>query len=126
MAKNILLVEDDPVAALCLRHCLERLGLAAVRGVRQGEEALELLARDRFDAVLMDINLAGRLDGVETAARINARSELPVIFLTGNRDPSTRRRAAATGHCAILDKPVDPDQLAAALRRALRPNPCPP
>lgn len=116
---NILLVEDDPVDALYLRHVLQRLGYDAVRTVPRGEEALEAFARDRFDAVLMDVNLAGRLDGVETAARINARSGLPVIYLTGNHDPAIRRRAAATRHWAILDKPVDPGRLETVLRRAL-------
>lgn len=122
---GIMLVEDDLLTILSLRRHLELMGLGVCLVVQSGEDALERLAGLRPDAVLMDINLAGELDGVQTTARINAVSDVPVIYVSGNNDPQTRSRVQATRHRAFLGKPCDHGALKAAIAQALLPGTAP-
>ncbi|HAE22280.1 MAG TPA: hypothetical protein DCG47_08160 [Spirochaetaceae bacterium] len=85
--KRILLVEDEALIALCEKSSLERYGYEVVT-VNSGEKAVALIDEEHgFDLILMDINLGQGIDGTEAAARILARQELPVVFLSSHTDP---------------------------------------
>jgi PAS domain S-box-containing protein len=85
--KNILLVEDEALIALSEKSSLERYGYDVVT-VDTGEKAVALIDDEHsFDLILMDINLGRGIDGTEAAARILARQELPVLFLSSHTDP---------------------------------------
>lgn len=116
---NLLVAEDDPVNALIARKCLEGLGIA-VTLVTDGEAASEVLEVREFDAALLDQRMPLR-DGPDVARRARAAGlDLPLIALTANASESDRTTCLDAGMDEFLAKPLDPDQLAAALTRLCR------
>ncbi len=82
VSAKILIVEDERIVALDIKSSLENLGYTVTGIVASGEAALTKVAESRPDLVLMDINLKGDMDGVETAEQIRAHFSIPVIYLT--------------------------------------------
>jgi len=116
---RILLVEDESVVALDVRYRLGKLGYAVVAVAASGEQALEMAATLSPDLIVMDIMLAGPLDGVEVAARIREHCGTPVVFLTAHSDSATLKRAGATGPYGYIIKPFEDRELQTALEIAL-------
>lgn len=112
---RILMVEDEVITAMVMEADLQDAGYPVSRRVSSGEEAVSLAAEEVFDVVLMDIRLAGQIDGVEAARRIQEIRETPVIFMTGYQDEETHRRAEELSPLAYLVKPVNGAQLASLL-----------
>ncbi len=91
--------------------------------VASGEEALERLKSNQYDAVVLDGMMPG-LDGYETCRRMKAdpaTAHVPVVFLTAKTQRDEVARALALGAMACLTKPFDPLTLAGELRAALGP-----
>jgi CheY-like chemotaxis protein len=80
--KKILIVEDETITALHLRQHLSRLGYQVSAAATSGEEAVLLAEQLNPDLVLMDVKLAGKMDGVEASQRIQEKRSVPVIYLT--------------------------------------------
>ena len=116
---NILVVEDEGIIAEDIRVTLERVGHNVVAVCASGEEAIGLVDEHPPDLVLMDIHLAGAVDGIETAARIRSRHDLPIIYLTAYADSETLLRAKETGPFAYLVKPFDEKDLKPAIELTL-------
>jgi CheY-like chemotaxis protein len=114
--KRILVVEDDNINQLALTKMLQKLGHVSVL-VENGQKALDMLARERFDCVLMDIQMPV-MDGMEATRRIRASrsagvpADIPIIALTGHAMAGDRERFLEEGMSAYLSKPVDMDCLA--------------
>lgn len=118
---NILVVEDDPIIAADLQDRLEELDYLVMGPVASGEEALELVkGNPQPDLVLMDIQLEGIRDGIETAAQIRQHKKLPLIFLTSNSDSRTFSRAKTVDPQAFLSKPFRSRDLIHAIELAIR------
>jgi hypothetical protein len=108
MSKNtILIVEDEAIIAHDLASKVQRLGYEVVGIASTGEEAIELSRKYRPALVLMDIQLAGAMDGIEAAQQIHNECNLPVLFLTANADPSTNERMRQAGSVGCIMKPFD-------------------
>lgn len=103
--KSILIVEDEPIIAADLHDRLSDLGYRVQGIVDTGEEALREVSKQVPDLVLLDVQLAGKLDGVETALRLRDITEVPLIFLTSNSDDATFRRARQAQPRAFISKP---------------------
>ncbi len=116
---RIFIVENERIVALALQRALHKLGYAVVGMAASGEEALEAVGQAAPDLLLMDIQLAGELDGVATAERLHATHDLPVIFLTGYSDSETLARAQITGPSAYILKPFEERELHIAIDTAL-------
>jgi PAS domain S-box-containing protein len=119
MKTNLLIVEDDGILAANLEALVAELGYGVLGPVSTGEAALALLEEQPADLVLMDIELAGVLNGIETAAIITGRSDVPIVFLTGfSQDPllEQAKRASPYGY---LIKPVPERELAATVTMSL-------
>ncbi len=114
---RILLVEDEFIIAMYMRRLLEKLGAQVEGPFATGEEALRGAERFRPDLVLMDIKLAGEMDGVETADRLRARSPAAVVFTSAFSDEETRSRAAGVNPAGFLTKPVEEGDLSLLLSR---------
>jgi DNA-binding LytR/AlgR family response regulator len=102
---HILIVEDDPIIAADIGWQLRDLGMEVAETCETGEEALVFLAAHRPNLILMDIQLAGDLDGIQTAIQIREKYDIPLIFLTSNTDEKTFSQAKAARPAAFLSKP---------------------
>lgn len=116
---KILVVEDDDVLAKVITWRLTNLGYDVCGRTSSGEETLELLAKERPDLVLMDINIKGDIDGIETTSRIKKEFGLPVVYLTSHSDGTTLERAKATGPDGFVLKPFNDNDLRIAVELAL-------
>lgn len=113
---RILLVEDNPVNQLVAKGMLGKLGCEVVIS-SHGGEALEALARDTFDLVLMDCNMPV-MDGYEATRLIRQNSDwrdLPIIALTANAMPEERERCKTAGMSDYLAKPFHREELSSLL-----------
>ena len=117
---KILVVEDEAVIARDLRTTLQDLGYAVPVPVGSSERALEAIAADPPDLVLMDIRIRGAMDGIQTAARVRETHDVPVIFLTSHSDEATIARASATSAYGFVFKPFSDKVLRAAIEAALK------
>ena len=102
---KLLIVEDDPIIAADLERAMKKMGYEVLDAVESGEEALEIVAQDPPDLVLMDIQLEGDLDGIDTAHMISKQQAIPIIYLTSNTDERTFNRAKLTQPHGFLSKP---------------------
>ncbi|MFT4833137.1 MAG: DNA-binding LytR/AlgR family response regulator [Psychroserpens sp.] len=102
---KILIVEDEMLIAANISLQLQNLGYEIGGVFPRGEEALAHLKEHPADIVLLDIQLKGALDGIETAAKIKDLYGLPIIFLTANTDDSHFNRAKETHPHAFISKP---------------------
>lgn len=116
---KILIVEDDGIIAARMEEGLKRRGYDVIGTFAAGEEAIEDAERNRPDLVLMDIELAGDLNGVMTADIIRDRFDIPVIFLTAYSDESLVQTAKMTEPYGYLVKPFQDAELVAAIETAL-------
>ncbi|MCI0627922.1 MAG: response regulator [Acidobacteria bacterium] len=116
---EILVVEDEAIVAADLVARLRRLRYGVPAVVSSGEEALEQVPKTNPSLVLMDIKLAGELDGIEAARRIQTQFAIPVIYVTAHSDEATLARAKATGPYGYLIKPFDMDELRTTIEVAL-------
>jgi len=115
---RVLLVEDNAVNRKVVARLLESFG-CTVELAEHGRQALELVAPDRFDVVLMDAQMP-EMDGYEATAQIRARlgdAAPPVVALTANALHGDRERCLQAGMSDYLSKPVRPAELREVLRR---------
>ena len=116
---KILIVEDEAVVARDISHQVAELGYEPVGTTRRGEDALVLAEQQRPDLVLMDIQLAGGLDGIDAAQAIRERFSIPVVFLTAFAEEATLQRAKAAEPFGYIIKPFDDRELRAVIEMSL-------
>lgn len=116
-AYKILLVEDQALLAEDLLHRLHHLGYGSVLGpFDSAEDALDQEA----DIAVLDINLKGKMSGVELAALLNQDRNVPVVFLTHLQDDATFDSAYETEPVAFLNKPFTNSELRMAMASAVK------
>src|ERR1700732_5351139 len=116
--QHILVVDDEPQIRRVMRMTLVAQGYE-VSDARCGDDALELLRSEKYDLVLLDVNMPG-ISGVQTCREIRAGSDLPIIMLTvrgAERDKVQALDARADGY---LTKPFSVSELLARIRAVLR------
>ncbi len=116
---KILVVEDEAIVALSIQSRLRKQGYQVPLTVRSGEEALAKIDEIGPDLVLMDIQLHGRLDGVETACQVQAAFDVPVVYLTAFADQEVVERALHAGSYGYLLKPFQDRELFIMIETAL-------
>ena len=117
---SLLVVDDDPVNRSMLSRSLEAGG-HEVTTVESGAEALELVASQDFDVVLLDVVMPG-MDGYQVLERLKDDPELrhlPVVMVTAVDDVASAVRCIELGADDYLSKPVDPILLGARVRAGL-------
>ncbi|RYY58460.1 MAG: response regulator transcription factor [Chitinophagaceae bacterium] len=115
---KIVIVEDEMVIARTIESTLDELGYTCCGPASSYGEALELLETEKPDLVLLDINLAGKKDGIDLAEKINVLYQIPFIFLTANSDMATIERAKKVKPHAYIVKPFNKEELFAAIEIA--------
>jgi CheY-like chemotaxis protein len=108
---SILMVEDEVLTAMCLTKELEAFGYTVLKNVTSGEEAIKNAKEKNPDLILMDIRLAGKLDGIETLREIQKSNAIPVIIMTGNSDSESKNRAAQLNFLAYFVKPISAKEI---------------
>jgi CheY-like chemotaxis protein len=123
-SKRILVVEDDTLARTALAAILQTAG-CAVTGAADGREALELLHHEERppDLIVLDLFMPG-MDGWHfrrAQQRDPALADVPVVICSGIGDAELHAQALGAAGC--LNKPIEPDDLLALVRRILGPTP---
>ena len=118
---RVLVVDDHVVNRRAVELILQPFGVEATLA-ESGEEALELLGSEAFDAILMDVYMPG-LDGRETTRRLRASAgpnrDAPVIAVTASATAKDWEACTAAGMNAHVAKPIDPTELFSALSQVL-------
>jgi CheY-like chemotaxis protein len=120
---RILLAEDNLINQAVATRLLEKMGHSLVVA-NNGREALDQLARQRFDLVLMDVQMP-EMDGIETTQRIRkgeipACSHIPIIAMTAHAMKGDRERCLAAGMDGYVSKPINASQLEDAISGSVR------
>lgn len=116
---SILIVEDEALVASYIQEVLEESGFTIAGIASSGPEAISLASASPPDLALVDIKLAGPMDGIEVAQYMRNRFNVHSIFLSGVCDPETMARAKSATPLGFLEKPFRPSQVFNALQRAL-------
>ncbi len=115
-----MVVEDEATTALFFSFILKKAGYIVCSKVSSGEEALKQLQHMEFpDLVVMDLGLAGKMDGVLTARRIREWGPVPLLFISGYDDEQTHARLQEFEKSVYLTKPVRPDLLLQKIQQLL-------
>ncbi|MCI5065487.1 response regulator [bacterium] len=117
--KKVLIVEDEAIVAEDLRESLVEVGYQIVGTTDRGEEAIVLAQEHCPDLILMDVKLAGVMDGIDSVRHILSNRSVSVVFLTAYSDSDTKSRIDGIAPCALLLKPYTEEQLHATVRSAL-------
>ena len=116
---KILVVEDESIVAMDIKHRLESMGYIVPAITSSGEEAVKKTAETNPDLVLMDIVLKGEMDGIDAAQQIKDNLDIPVVYLTAYSDEKTLKRAKITGPFGYIIKPFEDRELHSAIEIAL-------
>ncbi len=119
MSTRILIVEDEAITALDLKHQLTSLGYEIAGVADTAEDAVRMAKERKPDLVLMDIRLAGELDGIVAASAIRGSDDLPIVFLTAHSDQTTVARALAASPFGYILKPFEIQELRVTIEIAL-------
>ena len=115
---RILVVDDEPQVRRVLKSTLSALGFV-VSTADTGEAALDLLREEKFNLILLDINMPG-LSGLETCRAIRARSDVGIVMLTVRNRAEDKIEALDAGADGYVTKPFDVNELLARVRATLR------
>ena len=118
MGRRVIVVEDDRVLGNVLKTTLEAVGHEVIAVVPTGEEAVILALSTHPDVVVMDVGLAGEMNGIEAAQRLQVESACRLVFHTADADPEHRGRMLALHHAMIVQKPGRIAQLVEAVSSA--------
>jgi DNA-binding NarL/FixJ family response regulator len=116
---RILIVEDDFLVSTQMEIALNEAGFEVVGTAASGEEALHLAELHQPDLTVMDIRLAGKKDGIDTALELFGLHGIRCIFASAHSDDDARRRAAAASPLGWLQKPYMMESLASLVRSAI-------
>jgi two-component system KDP operon response regulator KdpE len=115
---HILVVDDEPQIRRVMRMTLVAQGYE-VSDARTGDEALDLIRSEKYDLLLLDVNMPG-ISGVQTCREIRLASDLPIIMVTVRGAERDKVQALDAGADGYLTKPFSVSELLARIRALLR------
>ncbi|HYF21786.1 MAG TPA: response regulator [Caulobacteraceae bacterium] len=122
---HVLIVDDNATNRVVAQALCEMFGCTS-ECAEDGVEAVEAVQNRRFDLILMDIKMP-RMDGVQATQAIREldgpQRDTPIVALTANADPDDAKRYLAIGMAAVVEKPIKPERLRAAMNAALSAEP---
>jgi len=120
-APKILVVDDQPINVQLLKRKLEREGMQVIAAY-SGQEALDLVARDKPELILLDVMMP-EMDGIEVCERLQASEEtrpIPIIFVTARSSKEGKLEGLGVGAVDYITKPIDLDETLARVQTQLR------
>ncbi len=119
MRARVLIVDDEPSICKVISRVLASKGMSP-QAAHSGEEALALMKRESFDAVILDIKM-DEMDGFEVLEKIRETNlDVPVVILSGNNENFSMLLGLESGADDYMTKPFDPTFLAAKIQALLR------
>lgn len=123
-SKKVLIVEDDSIQQIFLERIINQMGHTVIGSSSKGSQAIESALRiGAVDLILMDINLADDVDGIEAAKEINKHRDVKLVYITSSEDPKDLERAKKTDFVAYLTKPLSKESLENAFAKAFSATP---
>jgi len=119
--KRIVVVEDNETNMYLINFILEKNDYEVIKAP-SGEEAIELVAKEKPDLVIMDIDLPG-IDGLETTRRIRqseADGNIPIVALTSYAMTGDREKALDAGCTGYIEKPINPETFMSQIEEYLK------
>ena len=118
LPETLMIVEDEVLTRRFLQSVAEKLGIRVLGTCDNGSALLTLLADERPEMILMDINIKGPIDGLQTVRHIYQNHPIPIVFITAYTDSETLAEAMSLSPYGFVAKPVTPKQLEIALHLA--------
>jgi AmiR/NasT family two-component response regulator len=122
--ERIMIVEDESIVAMGIKHKLEDLGYKIVGIEATGEGAVDTALKAEPDLILMDIVLKGDMDGIEAAQMIHVHLDTPIIYITAYSDEEVLRRARITEPYGYILKPFKKSEVNANIQMAIYKHAC--
>lgn len=119
---SIIIVEDEAIVAMEYKLSLIKQGHSILGIASCADSALMAFLKNAPDLLLIDIKLKKEIDGVDLAAEIRKRSNVPILFLTGNSDPIAVKRMKEISNSNFLGKPILTKNLYSEIDRLLNGN----
>jgi len=116
---KIQIVEDEEDVAEILQKLITGIGHIVVGSSPSGKDAIFSAGEMHPDLVLMDIELLGEIDGIETAKQLKSLHNIPVVFVTASYDDKTIERAKQAEPMGYIIKPVDVRELKITIEFAI-------
>jgi CheY-like chemotaxis protein len=116
---NIMIVEDEVLIGLMLAKNLRSSGYVVGEVATTGEDAIERIGMEPPDVILMDVTLAGEMNGLEAAKKIKTEYGVPVIIFSGYNDKLFYKQAWQAEPVAVLEKMVPFSHITAAIEKAV-------
>ena len=118
-ARNILIVEDEMITATDLGNQLRRARYDVIGLATSGEDAVRMCEEFRPDLILMDVKLAGAMNGIEASRRIGETTNIPVIYLTAYPDVFVKTPGQMQRPYLCISKPFSLPELKAVIDATL-------
>lgn len=115
--KSVLIVEDDSLQAYVFERMLTFLGCKVIGKSRSGEEAIDLAIKLKPDVLLIDITLAGEIDGISAVVKAQQKIKVLVIYVTGNEKEFFLKKAQNSEFIDFISKPVTMNLLIEAFKK---------
>lgn len=117
--EKILIVEDEMIISATIEESLNKIGYYNIEIAFNAQKAFELIDRNTYDVILMDINLGKGKDGIDVIEEIQRKKHVPVIYVTGNSDNKTLTKAKTTLPGGFIVKPITDTDLRVQLELVL-------
>ncbi|MEA3418963.1 MAG: response regulator [Campylobacterota bacterium] len=115
---RVIIVEDESLTVRFVKGVLEKMGCTVMGYYDNGEDAINAVKRDRPDLILMDINIKGPMDGIQTTREISDIAAIPIVFITAYNDTETLDEVFELVPHGFISKPFTDKELEVAVRLA--------
>lgn len=112
---QVMIIEDESIVAADIAASVEAAGGRVVAYAATAQEAVDVAQQVEIDLLLSDVRLADNSDGIDASARIQARCDVPVAFVTASVDDETMARMRRLDPLAIVHKPASESDILALL-----------
>ncbi|MCB0736108.1 MAG: LytTR family transcriptional regulator DNA-binding domain-containing protein [Bacteroidetes bacterium] len=116
---KIAILEDEFIVVKDLQNRLKQMGYQVVASFGEGEELIAFISQNKVDLLLVDIQLKGKLNGIETLQIVNKMMNIPAIFITAQADKATFNDAKGVKPAAYLLKPYNNFDLQTTIELAI-------
>jgi CheY-like chemotaxis protein len=119
---KIFVVEDEGIVAMDISKSLSVMGYEVLFVTDSGEKTLNKIESDEVkpDLILMDIELKGKINGLDTAREVKEKYNIPIIFLTAFEDDATLEKIGKISSDGYLVKPFEDDNLRSSIEKVLK------